>query len=147
MGQYPNWLNEASTKTLLHVDLDVSWVSCDNNVYNSYTEDIMTSTIHYLPYIVDNAKVLIYNAQDDLIVNTPGTMAMIASIDWPGIEYFNRAKKTIWKVNGEVAGYAKNYGNMNFVLILKAGHMSPHDQPINARDMVIRYIEDQGFTS
>ena len=52
---------------------------------------------------------------------------MIYYIEWVDILVFKLANRDIWKVNGEVAGYGKNYGNFNFVWVIKAGHMVPHD--------------------
>ena len=40
---------------------------------------------------------------------------------------FKLIDRDIWKVNGEVAGYGKKFWNFNFVLVIKAGHMVPHD--------------------
>ena len=113
---------------------------------NKMTEDIMTTSIIYLPYILNNIRVLIYNAQDDLIVNTPGTEAMIKTIDWSGMADFQKSTRQVWKVNNAVAGYGMRSGNMNFVLVLKAGHMCPHDQPINSRDMVYRFVNNLGWS-
>lgn len=81
LGQLPSWLNLASTKTLINVPQSIIWTECNNDIYNSMTQDIMTSTSPYLPYILDSIKVLIYNGQDDLIVNTPGTEAMLANLN------------------------------------------------------------------
>lgn len=37
MKDMNKWLNLPSTKKLLHVDDDVSWVSCDDAVYDNMT--------------------------------------------------------------------------------------------------------------
>lgn len=145
MSGITKWLNSQSVKELLHIPQSINWVECDNEVYNAFTADIMSTTKTYLPYIVDSIRLMVYNAQDDLIVNTPGTEAMIASMDWSGINDFLQSPRSIWRVNGSVAGYGMRSGNMNFVLILNAGHMSPHDQPVNARDMVYRFINNLGW--
>ena len=58
---------------------------------------------------------------------------------------FLKSRKRLWKVNNKLAGYAQNYGNMNFVQVLKAGHMSPLDQPVAIFDIINRFILNQGW--
>ena len=141
-----NWLNKPSTKTLLNVPQSASWVDCNDTVYDYYRADIMNTTVTLLPYILSqNVSVLIYNGQDDLIVNTPGIENMMARINWPGAANFASAPKINWSVDGNLAGYAQEYNNLTFVLVLASGHLAPHDQPVNVKDMVNRYITREGW--
>lgn len=110
------------------------------------TQDIMNSALNYFPLILDHINVMIYNGQDDLIVNSLSTVAMMQNINWANIDYFNYSPKVLWNVNGMVAGYAQTYDNLSFVLVLKSGHMVPHDQPINAKDLVYRFIYNEGWS-
>lgn len=150
-GEYDNsmldtWLNQASTKSLLNVPSSAQWVSCNNTVYDYYKADIMNSSIVFLPYILSQkVSVMIYNGQDDLIVNSPGVENMMAKISWPGASGFANAPKVNWMVNGNIAGYAQTYNNLTFVLVLDSGHMAPHDQPVNVKDMAMRYINGTGW--
>mmetsp|Transcript_18048 Transcript_18048/g.18043 ORF Transcript_18048/g.18043 Transcript_18048/m.18043 type:complete len:231 (+) Transcript_18048:227-919(+) len=59
MGQVPAWMNLASTKSMLHAPLNVTWVSCNGTIGNAWTVDIMSSMANYLPFILDNIRVLI----------------------------------------------------------------------------------------
>jgi carboxypeptidase C (cathepsin A) len=105
----------------------------------------MTSTIPEISFILSSGlKVLIYNGQDDLIVNTPGIEGMINSLNVDG---FSAAKKVNWNVQGQLAGYAQNAGNFTFVVILKSGHMAPFDQPVNAKDMINRFVNNLPWTN
>ncbi|CAG9331620.1 unnamed protein product [Blepharisma stoltei] len=145
LGKIPEWMNLASTKNMLHAPMDIVWQDCNGALGNAWTEDTMTSMASYFPLILDNVKVLIYNGQDDLLVNSMGTQALLAKLNWPYIQEFFNAYKIIWKVNGEVAGYVTNYNNLSFVLVLKAGHLMSHDQPHIAKDMVYRFINNEGW--
>ncbi|CAG9317042.1 unnamed protein product [Blepharisma stoltei] len=145
MGQMPAWLNLASTKQMIHVPSNIIWTECNNDIYNAMTQDIMTSAAPLIPYLLDSIKVLIYNGQDDLIVNTPSTEQMLANLNWPYISNFINSNKIIWNVNGNVAGYAQTYNNLSFVVVLKSGHMVPHDQPVNALNLVYRFVNNQGW--
>jgi len=143
LGKFPEWLNLESTKEMLHVPKNVNWVECNQDVYKAFYADIMTSMSPLFPYILDNIKVMFYNGQDDLIVNSVGTRETIADIDWKHTEHFLNSIRKIWKFDNEIAGYTMDYNNLRFVLVLKSGHMVPHDQPVHARDMVTRFIEDR----
>ena len=106
----------------------------------------MNSTITLLSYILSQkVNVLIYNGQDDLIVNMPGVENMMAKINWSGSSGFLNAPKVNWMVNGNLAGYAQTYQGLTYILVLKAGHMTAHDQPANVKDMVTRYINGTGW--
>jgi carboxypeptidase C (cathepsin A) len=129
----------------LHVPSYAYWVGCNDTMYDYYKADIMTSTIPEISYILSQGyKVMIYNGQDDLIVNTPGIEAMIDSLNVSG---FSTAKRVNWSVDGNIAGYVQTSGNFTFVIILKSGHMAPYDQPVNSKDMVSRFINNIPWTN
>lgn len=105
----------------------------------------MMSYANLLPYILDNIDVLIYSGQDDLIVNTPSTQAMIANLNWQFVANFQSSSKIFWKVNKQLAGYVQKYESLTYVFVINAGHMVTHYQPLAARDMVYRFIKKQGW--
>ena len=73
-------MNKHTTQQLLHVG-NKMWSSCNDTVYDYYRADIMNSSIVYLPSILaSGVTIMIYNGQDDLIVNTPGIENMKANI-------------------------------------------------------------------
>ncbi|OMJ68335.1 hypothetical protein SteCoe_34254 [Stentor coeruleus] len=150
-GQYNEdslitFMNLNSTKQMLNVDINLDWVSCNDTIYDYYKADIMNSSIIYFPYILSQGvNVMIYNGQDDLIVNSPGVENMMANIDWINAQDFEQASKIEWTVNDEIAGYVQTYDNLTFVLVLASGHMAPYDQPINIKDMVERFINGTGW--
>lgn len=41
-----------------------------------------------------------YNGQEDYIVNTPGVLNFLNSLNWIGIEDWKEEKKQIWKIHG-----------------------------------------------
>mmetsp|Transcript_29049 Transcript_29049/g.28741 ORF Transcript_29049/g.28741 Transcript_29049/m.28741 type:complete len:190 (+) Transcript_29049:239-808(+) len=142
---YANWLNLNTTKIMLHAPLNVTWVDCSDPVYNYLVTDMMITVGNLLPYIIDNIKVLIWNGQDDFMVNTLSTENMLNSLKWTGISNLINSNKIAWKVNGSIAGYVITYQTLSYALLLKAGHMGSHDQPANARDMINRFINNQGW--
>ena len=139
------WLSQTSTKDLLHVPNQVPFNDCNDVAYVKLCTDFMTSVKPLIPSILDQIPVLLFNGQDDLIVNTPAAENWIASMNWSGRDEYLAADKTIWKVDGEVAGYVRTAKNLTQLVILKAGHMAPADQPKNSFDMVKRFINKSGW--
>ena len=89
-----------------------------------------------------NIGVLIYNGQDDYVVNTAGVLQYLNSLAWEGTASWKRAKKEKWTIYGEVKGWAKVSGNLWFVLVNKAGHLVPTDQPASAFNMLGKYLRN-----
>ena len=146
MGDYRGWLNLNSTKQLLNVPISLFYIDCNNDVYEAFSADIVAGIITpMMPTLLDNIKVLIYNGQDDMLINSNGVEYWISNIKWDSMSKFLKSRKRLWKVNNKLAGYAQNYGNMNFVQVLKAGHMSPLDQPVAIFDIINRFILNQGW--
>ena len=46
---------------------------------------------------------------------------------------------------GELAGYAKQVGNLTVAMVRNAGHMVPHDQPLWAFDLINRFTSGKKF--
>lgn len=74
------------------MDSDVVYTAFGNDVTASYASDLVIA--------LKNIKVLIYNGQDDVVVNTPGVMQYLNSLNWDGIAAWKRTKKTIWTIHG-----------------------------------------------
>ena len=123
-----------------------TWVGCNDDIYNAFSADIVQGFIStMMPYVLSSIKVLIYNGQDDFIINAIGVENFIANLKWNKIIDFLKSRKVVWNVNGEIAGYVQSYSNLTFATVLKAGHFSPFDQPFAVRDMVNRFILNQGW--
>lgn len=61
-------------------------------------------------------------------------------MNWTGADDYRVAIRDIWYVDGEVAGYSKTARNFKEVLVRKAGHMVPTDQPKWALDLYNHFI-------
>lgn len=87
-------------------------------------------------------KVLIYNGQHDVVVNNPGVLQYLNSLNWEGIAQWKRTAKSIWTRYGQVKGWAKVSGNLWYVHVNGAGHMVPTDQPEAAFNLLGRFIHE-----
>ena len=90
-------------------------------------------------------KVLFYNGQLDVIIPYPATENFINQLQWKGAEEYSASARRIWKVRGEVAGYARQVRNFRQVMVRNAGHILPYDQPVWAFDMIMRFVEGKNF--
>ena len=76
------------------------------------------------------------------MVNTAGVLNYLNSLRWEGIESWKRAQKQIWRINNQISGWAKVSGNLWFVLVNKAGHLVPTDNPQAAFNMFGHFIRN-----
>ena len=142
-----DYLNLNTTKIMLHVPTNATFRDCGSKAYDAMDLDEMVPVIDLLPYLFNNTKVMFYNGQDDLICNASGTELYLSILQWYGLQGYLAAQKVVWAVGGQVAGYARTYGNLTQVVVLKAGHMVPMDQPVNSLDMASRFIYNKGFAN
>ena len=141
------YLSLNTTKTLLNVPTNATFRDCGSKAYDAMNLDEMVPVIDLLPYLFNNTKVMFYNGQDDLICNASGTELYLSILQWYGLQGYLTVQKVVWAVAGQVAGYARTYGNLTQVVVLKAGHMVPMDQPVNSLDMASRFIYNKGFAN
>lgn len=48
-------------------------------------------------------------------------------------------------MNGATAGYYRSAQGLTMLQVLGAGHMVPMDQPVNALDMLTRFLDGKPF--
>lgn len=150
MPQYPSdpfgkFLDLPSTRAQLHVG-DRRYWGYNSTVEQHLIPDWMRSVANILPTLLENYKVLIYNGNLDIILGPAQTETFLRGLRWSGQHEYLRAPKQIWVgADGRPAGYVHNVNNFTHVVILRAGHMVPSDQPVNARDMITRFVNSQPF--
>jgi len=73
--------------------------------------DFMKPEMTRVEYLLGKGiPVLIYNGQDDLIVQNPGTMKWVDRIYYDLAYEFRRKLFSPWKLNGKVVGSVKSAG-------------------------------------
>jgi Serine carboxypeptidase len=80
-----------------------------------------------MPYVADlvdhGIPVLMYNGDRDMTTNMVGTELAINQMDWSGKKEWLDAPRGVWKVDDAVAGWAKEWGSLKFVVVYNSGHM------------------------
>lgn len=140
------FLQQPEIRRAIHVgnntfhDLDA-----ENKVEEHLKMDVMNSVAVYLEELLKTYRVVIYNGQLDIIVAYPLTVNYLNKLHFPDSDKYKKAPRYIWKVDGVIAGYAKEAGNLVEVLVRNAGHMVPKDQPKWAMDLLSRLTHGKQF--
>lgn len=110
-------------------------------------QDVMQSVAPYVAELLDHYYIVVYNGQLDIIVAYPLTVNYLRHLNFTGAEEYKTAKRYVWKVDGEVAGYVKQAGKLVEILVRNAGHMVPADQPKWALDLITRFTHEKTFNT
>jgi hypothetical protein len=81
----------------------------------------------------------------DMTTNMVGSELLLNKMEWSGKKEWMDAPRGLWMVNGTQAGWAKEHGNLSFVVVYNSGHMVPYNQPKPAFDLVTRLLTGASF--
>ncbi|KAM3957843.1 venom serine carboxypeptidase-like [Aphomia sociella] len=108
-------------------------------------KDVMKSVAPWVSELLDNYYVVIYNGQLDVIVAYPLTVNYLRNLNFTGSDEYKTAKRYVWEVDGEIAGYVKQAGKLVEIMVRNAGHMVPGDQPKWALDLITRFTHEKTY--
>lgn len=116
------FLQSSETRRAIHVgNNSFHDLEGENKVENHLKLDVMDSVAKWVVELLANYPVLVYNGQLDIIVAYPLTENYLKNLPFSGADEYKTAKRYIWRVENEVAGYAKHAGNLTEVLVRNAG--------------------------
>lgn len=119
MGEF---LQKSDTRRAIHVgNNSFHDLSGENKVEDHLKRDVMDSVADWVAELLSHYPILIYNGQLDIIVAYPLTENYLKNLNFNGAEQYKTAKRYIWRVDKEIAGYAKHAGNLTEVLVRNAG--------------------------
>lgn len=130
------------TNNKAELGADVDYISGNYEIYAAFSDDISRDFLTDLRIALTEVKVLIYNGQQDVMVNNAGVMHYLNNLKWDGIKNWKKTPKTIWTISSNVKGWAKVSGNLWYVLVNGAGHMVPTDQPESAYRLIGHFIQN-----
>lgn len=144
MAYMGKFIQNVETRKAIHVG-DSPFNGLGQDVEINLVEDIMQSVAPWVIELLSHYPVLIYNGQLDIIVAYPLTVNYLNNLKFSAADEYKTAKRYVWRVDGEVAGFAKHAGNLTEVLVRNAGHMVPTDQPKWAFDLITRFTHRKSF--
>lgn len=73
---------------------DVSFVAYNTTINAAFSEDMFKPVTSSFQYMLSSGKrILIYNGQNDFIVNTAGVLTYLQNMEWPGARDWRESKK------------------------------------------------------
>lgn len=116
------FLQSSETRRAIHVGNN-SWhdLQGENKVEEHLKLDVMDSVAEWVGELLSHYPVMVYNGQLDIIVAYPMTENYLKNLAFSGAEEYKTAKRYIWRVEDDVAGYVKHAGNLTEVLVRNAG--------------------------
>uniref|UniRef100_A0A336M1Q6 Carboxypeptidase n=1 Tax=Culicoides sonorensis TaxID=179676 RepID=A0A336M1Q6_CULSO len=116
-----------------------------NRVANNLMLDVMKSVAPWTEYLLNKYRMVFYNGQLDLVCPYPQEVNHLKHLKFNDADKYKTAKRMIWKVDDDIAGYVKEAGNLVEVLVRDSGHMVPTDQPKWAFDLITRVTHGKKF--
>lgn len=158
------FLQNSTTHHAIHVGNN-SFHLRNNKVRIHLKLDKYESAAHWVAELISHYRILIWSGQLDLAIPYTGTVKFLRNLNFSAAAEYKTAKRITWRVDDEIAGYAKVAGNLTEVLIRNAGkyyplylkisqidnifrfkgHSSPKDQPKWTLDMMQRFTQHRGF--
>jgi len=155
------FMNKPEVRKALNVpdSITTEWLGCIPGAGRRLEEDILPgqvllkydkpeSVVPYVAELLDEAsiRVLVYNGDRDLSVCAQGSEKLLDEMDWEGAEgWKTEARRGLWMVDEKVAGYAKTYENLDFVIVYNSGHLVPNNVPIPALDLITRFVNEEPY--
>ncbi|KAF8589301.1 serine carboxypeptidase [Ramaria rubella] len=139
------FLNTPETRAALGVDPNVgNFSSCSNRVATAFGQSLdmfsHPSQLYVAELLERGVKVLIYVGTYDWICNWVGNERFTLALEWSGQADFAAQELRDWKVDGKTAGLTRSFGGFTFATIEDAGHMVPYDKPVEALELVNRWL-------
>jgi vitellogenic carboxypeptidase-like protein len=139
------FLQNDEAKRALGVNESMVFELCSDVVGDALQEDVMKSVKYMVEFLVKQSRVMLYQGHFDLRDGVVSTEAWVKTMKWEGIEEFLMAERKVWKVNGELAGYVQEWGNLSNVVVLGAGHLVPTDRALNSQAMIEDWVLERGL--
>jgi carboxypeptidase C (cathepsin A) len=120
---------------------EIVYDSQADDVYNYLYTDFMQTEINRVEYLLGKGlPILIYNGQDDLIVQNAGTMKWADKIYYASASEFRKKLFEAWTINGKTVGAKKSAGLLELRIVFNAGHLVPMDRPEESLDMATSFV-------
>ncbi|XP_031350161.1 venom serine carboxypeptidase-like isoform X1 [Photinus pyralis] len=141
LNDYIAYIQRADVRRAIHVGNATfhDAVTVDKHL----AEDFIQSVSPWISELLSNYRMMFYNGQVDIIVPYPSVTNFLEKLNFSSVDEYKNNDRHFWYVNGDLAGYVKQAGNLTEVLVRKAGHMIPRDQPEWALDLMTKFVYNQ----
>ncbi|KZS92434.1 serine carboxypeptidase [Sistotremastrum niveocremeum HHB9708] len=151
------YLNRPETRKLIGIPPKFDNATFSNINYTVHAafgasqDENRIQTKFYLENLLDRGvRVLIYVGTYDGACNWVGNHRMVNSLEWRDSHTFVQKELMPWHVSNShektpPAGSVKTAGGLTFLTIEEAGHMVPYDKPVEALELVTRWLNEESF--
>lgn len=115
------FLQSIETRRAIHVGNNTFHDLYFENEVQKHLRPYMRSVATWMSELLSHYPVLVYNGQLDIICAYPLTENYLKALNFSGAEEYKTAKRCIWRVDNEIAGYVKQAGNLTEILVRNAG--------------------------
>ncbi|BFZ23176.1 hypothetical protein BsWGS_26215 [Bradybaena similaris] len=129
-----------SIRSAVHVGSNHNLSACNRGLNEMCVQDSFVSTTSQLGSLMDNYKVLIYNGDYDVVVNSPMIEAGLMSTPLSKQRQYNESRRTFWQEGDRLQGFYSQTGQLCRVVVHGAGHQAPHDVPDVTLEMVTHFL-------
>ncbi|ESO96867.1 hypothetical protein LOTGIDRAFT_159616 [Lottia gigantea] len=141
-----DYLNTEQTRQVLHIPSVVQkWSTCSEDVSAHYISTYQDMSAEYMKVLAAKKRVLVYNGDVDMACNFLGDEWFVERLNLNVVAgrmewYYMAADDT-----KQVAGFVKQFENLDLVTVRGAGHMVPTDKPLAALQMLNNYLNIKSF--
>lgn len=138
---YIPFIENSAVRSKIHVG-NMPYQMVSKDVYIKLIPDFTRSVAPWVSLLADNYRMMMYNGELDIVVAYPLTANYLNRLEWCGAREFATAERNQYRVGGELAGYIKKSapdhcnGSIRLVMVRKAGHEVPGDQPLWAYNLI-----------
>jgi cathepsin A (carboxypeptidase C) len=145
------FMNRADVQQALGAK-STTWQPCNDMVNGMFSQDWFKDFNYTVPALMANGvRVLVYNGDDDFIVNWIGSKNWTTALRWPKQSEFQAAQDKPIIINTLQAALVRSVSSsaspiqFSFMQVHGAGHMVPMDQPRTALYMITKFMGNQDF--
>ncbi|KAK7574410.1 hypothetical protein V9T40_011601 [Parthenolecanium corni] len=136
------YLQSSKIRKKIHAG-GVKYSVCSNEVYEDFSDDILKSVKPWVEELLEHYPVAFVGGQYDLIVAYLSNANVLKRLEWSGAFKFGKAVREKLIDQKKVVGYYKSVGNLKDVMIRRAGHAIPMDQPKIVLDVLKKFVSNK----
>jgi len=136
-----SYMNSKKVKESIHVDLNIKWELCADDLnYETQVDDVTEYIQHALNQVPDS-RIMLYAGDVDMACNFLGGEMFAEAMNLPLLEDYSEWTFVAADGTRQVGGWYKKYDRLSWITIKGAGHMVPTDKPIQAYDMFQAFLD------
>lgn len=141
LGQLVDYFDRDDVLVALNISRNSFYNNCLNDTFAAFTNEFHKEIPSYmLPTMLNRSQVLIYSSQFDFRSSSIGINEYLKNLNWTHRTKFNNLPQNLFSDFIKVFGQWKSFGNLTYLNLYGAGHMSGAEQPYATQIMIERFM-------